>query len=169
MSKKPEPYQLEPWRRELLTRAFEGLPQDYDALSPALSALREAFFTNVAKTLDPAIHKHFQSVHVETFAERKRLAGWVDRVTREHGVTTADPQTGKPGLVIAERPLSPDHRNQSHYGMVITTGRHGKYRSGISGRDIQQDLSDVHLIPAPNDIEERFYGFRPGEPSRFIR
>jgi hypothetical protein len=166
MSKRPEPYQLEPWRKELLARAFEGLPQDYDDLSPALSALRTAFFTNVATTLDPAIHKHFQSVQAETFAERKRLAGWVDRVTREHGVTTADPETGKPGLVIAEQPLSPENRNQSHYSMVIQTGRH---KRGISGRFIQQDLSDVHLIPAPNDIEERFYGFRPGEPSRFIR
>jgi hypothetical protein len=163
MSKKPEPYQLEPWRKELLTRAFEGLPQDYDALSPALSALREAFFTNVATTLDPAIHKHFESVRAETVSERKRLAEWMDRVTREHGVTTADPQTGKPGLIIAERSGYPEVDGNSYYSMFVRAGRH---HTGFNRRSIKQDMSDVRLIAAPPNIDEMFEEFRPEGPGR---
>jgi hypothetical protein len=162
MSDNVKTYALEPWREELLERAFAGLPQDYESLSPALAALRQSFHSHLAKTLEPAIHKHFQSVQVHTFTDRKRLADWVDRVTRKLRVTTADLETGRPGLIVAERPVLPEKGDPSHFKMVIVTGRH---RRGISGRLIQQDLSDVPLIPAPDDIYERFERVRP-DPSR---
>ena len=162
MSDDVKSHPLEPWREELLERAFAGLPQDYESLSPALAALRHSFHSHLAKTLEPAIHKHCQSVQVHTFTDRKRLADWVDRVTRKLGVTTADPQTGRPGLIVAERPVAPVRGDPSFFTMMITTGRH---RRGISGRLIQQDLSDVPLIPAPDDIYERFERVRP-DPSR---
>ena len=151
---------LEPWRQELLERAFEGLPQDYESLYPALTALRQAFHTTLAQTLEPAIHKHFQSVQPNTYTDRNRLANWVDRVTRKLGVTTADPETGRPGLIVAERPVlpTPEERHLSYFSMMIRTGRQ---RAGISGRLIRQDLSDVPLIPAPDDIYERFEEYRP--------
>jgi hypothetical protein len=163
MSKKPESYQLEPERLELLARAFDGLPTEYESLSSALSALRVAFHANVARTLEPAISRRASSLPSETFSDRKRAARWVDTVTRELGVTTADSKTGRPGLLVAENAAWAGAKDLSFYSMLVRPPRAPR---GIGRVEIGPRLRDLHLIPSPANIDDMFDEFRTQPRSR---
>lgn len=163
VSERHSSYQLDEARQELLRRLFDSVPESAEERSQVLAGLRWEFHNLLAKSLEPVIREHVRRCDSTSYVERQQVASWVDRFTRELGVTTADPETGKPGLLVVERSLLPGEGRTGYYTLRIKTGRHG---SQIGERLVHQDLSNVPLIPAPPDIDSMFADYRPRVPSR---
>jgi len=159
MNKKPEPYQLEPWREELLARAFERLPHDYDSLSPALSALRKAFHLNLAEVLQPAINAHVAAMSDSNWRSYDQRAAFVDSATHRLGLAVSDPNTGR-AAILATQVYQGSKRMGAHFTYYIRAGRDGYNLSSSSS-----ELAPIKLQPASAEFDSWAEEFR-SKPSR---
>jgi len=170
MSEDSKPYKLEPWREELLSRAFDRLPEDFESRSAAVKAIQEGLQGYIPVILHDALNKHLADTKADTFAEKRQVAEWVDRVTRELGVTVCDIKTGNPALIMANRTLSPDQKRDSGDGSYFTlVTRTGRHRKGIDKQYLGDKTGQICLTHAPPDLEELFADIRPQQHRRRTR
>jgi len=154
---------LDATKQKALDVLFENLPGDFSGRYEALKALHVAFHKKVAGALEPVLNEHIrQQPPTENSHARRSLSAWVDRITRDVGVTLADPNTGKPALLIVEHERTFQPNSPTQFTLLRPS------RGGIARIDVEKSLTDMHLalIPAPGNIESLFEDFRQSQNNR---
>lgn len=143
---------LSPEKTAALKILFDDLPEAFDERHAALKQLRSAFHERLAQVIEPALNQGATERHGETHPQRRRLSAWIDKVTRELGITVYDPRTGSPALLVAESRLRPKPKN---WYSLLSAG------DGVIHRVKQSyELPHLDLKKAPTNIESLFESVR---------
>lgn len=101
-----------------LRREIRSLPPEYAARRQRLLDLRTAFHLEVARAFEVALGDELATLPQGTHEERRDLASWVNRQTRELGLSVASPKSGGPVTVVAGYR---DDANSSRFQLVERT------------------------------------------------
>ena len=144
-------------KQKALEALFQDLPQDFESRYAQLQALHQAFHEQLAAQLEPSLNEHIRRQPAGGFQAKRKIATWVDKTTRDVGVTVTDPDTGNPALLVAEYKKTREPNSGSCFGL-LAPGRYGIGR--IDGEELLEQLF-LKLSPAPTELESLFRKFRP--------
>lgn len=144
--------ELEPAKQTALESLFSNLPEGFDERCAALRTLRDAFHRLVGSALRPSLQAHVIARPDRGIVDRKETAAYIDSLTRELGVTTGSDK-GQPLLLVAEKNLDGD-AIYTFFGPREPTKKIGRIQRS-------RNVPELHLIPAPSNIESMFEVYRP--------
>lgn len=86
---------------EALLRPIEGA--SFEATLERVNDLEHLTKLEIAKQLEPALNQRLRSTPHGTYEEKQSAASWINNTIRPLGLAVRCPNTGRPGIVVADR------------------------------------------------------------------
>jgi hypothetical protein len=159
--KEPGPSELSPEIKGALESLFAGLPEAYGERYEALQALRQSFYRELAKHLQPVLNAQAKNQPHGTLQERSALASWINRTVRHAGLSLVCPRTNQPAILFSG--TSGRSRTMRFYFQI--TDESGKQVRTVGS----EELPDLELGQARIRIENFAKEYRGREGSERFR
>jgi len=153
---------IDPYRQRAVESLFHNLPEGFGERYVALQAIRQAFYSHLAASLQPALNNYVKTQRQDTYEERGELASWINQSLRKMGLSLICPTSNKPAILITDWILSGE-RKILRYRFQTTEPSGKRVRSCTS-----YELPDLEVTQGPSRIEglSKQFKDRDGEHAR---
>lgn len=85
-----------------LSAVFSNMPEEYAQTVDILRYVRHRFHDELARVIEPRLNQELSGMSLETEAEKRTVATWVNSQLRLLGLTIECPTTKMPGILIVD-------------------------------------------------------------------
>lgn len=150
-SREPHERKNRPTPEKVVADALRQLPQDYATCFEQLQQFQDRLRAEIAAAFQPILQQQAALLPLEAYADKQKIAVWVNSQLRELGLAIRCPQTGRPAILVAD--LRDAETQSSRFRLAIRDER-GRQTKTISSKG----LPELILMPDAPRRESRAMG-----------